>query len=149
VATSVDLARKLVGLAGDDELAARSLLPIEGVTDGVLGFHAQQAAEKALKAVLAAKGIEFPFIHNLGHLSKLCKKSGIELPSTLDGVEDLTPFAVIERYGSEEPGPLDRDQALKWAAAAVAWARGVVEEAEGRRGAPTEPDPAQTPSSSA
>jgi HEPN domain-containing protein len=123
VATSIDLARRLVGLAGDDEFVARSLLPIEGVTDVGIGFHAQQAVEKALKAVLAAEGIEFPFVHDLASLSRLCEKSGIEVPSTLDGAEDLTPFAVIERYGSEGPGSLDRDRALRWAAAAVEWAR--------------------------
>jgi len=83
-------------------------------------FHAQQAVEKAMKAVLAAKSIEFPFIHDLDSLGRLCEKSGIELPSTLDGMDKLTPFAVIERYGSEVAGPLNRDHALKWASAAVA-----------------------------
>lgn len=47
MATSIDLARKLAGLAGDDELMARWLLPVEGVTDAGIGFHAQQAVEKA------------------------------------------------------------------------------------------------------
>jgi HEPN domain len=97
VATSVDLARRLVGLAGDDELMARSLLPVEGVTDAGIGFHAQQAVEKALKAVLASEGVKFPFIHNLRYLGELCKSSGIELPSTLDGMEQLTPFAATEK----------------------------------------------------
>ncbi len=129
----------MVGLAGDDELAARSLLPVEGVTDGILGFHCQQTVEKALKAALAAKGIEFPFIHDLSALGRMCNKSGIELPSHLDGIEDLTPFAVIERYGSDEPGQLDRDQALKWAASAVAWARGIVEQAGEAQEPATEP----------
>jgi HEPN domain-containing protein len=50
----------MLALAIADELAARSLLPIHGITDGVVGFHAQQAVEKALKSVLAADGVEFP-----------------------------------------------------------------------------------------
>jgi HEPN domain len=33
-----------------------------------VGFHAQQAAEKALKAVLAASGDDFPWTHDLRHL---------------------------------------------------------------------------------
>lgn len=41
------------------------MLPIEGITDGVLGFHTQQAVEKALKAVLAVNGVEFPYSHDL------------------------------------------------------------------------------------
>jgi HEPN domain-containing protein len=127
VATPIDLAHRLVGLAGDDELAARSLLPVEGVTDALLGFHAQQAVEKSLKAVLASRGVEFRFIHDLDYLSGLCSKSGVELPSTLDGMQKLTPFAVMERYGSEEPLSLDRDQALTWSAAVVEWARSIID----------------------
>ncbi len=36
-----DVPQVLLGLARDDELAARSLLPVEGVTDAILGFHSQ------------------------------------------------------------------------------------------------------------
>lgn len=34
-------ARRLLGAAENDELMARSLLPIEGVTDAGIGFHCQ------------------------------------------------------------------------------------------------------------
>ena len=43
---SADTSSVLLRLAAEDEFAARSLLPIEGVTDGMLGFHGQQAVEK-------------------------------------------------------------------------------------------------------
>jgi hypothetical protein len=36
-----DIAEGLLGLAADDEFMARSLLPIEGVTDAGFGFHTQ------------------------------------------------------------------------------------------------------------
>jgi HEPN domain-containing protein len=55
-----DIPRVLLDRAVEDELVARSLLPIEGVTDAGVGFHVQQAVEKSLKAVLAFKGVEFP-----------------------------------------------------------------------------------------
>jgi HEPN domain-containing protein len=58
MAESADLARELLGLAGDDEAAARAMLPIGSVTDAIVGFHAPQAVEKALKAVLASQGVE-------------------------------------------------------------------------------------------
>jgi HEPN domain-containing protein len=90
-------------------------------------LHAQQAVEKAIKAVLAAKGIEFPFTHDLESLMELCDSSEIEVPSILIGTKALTPFAAAERYGSEAPIGLDRDQALKWAASAVDWARQQIE----------------------
>lgn len=130
MATHADLARQLLGAASNDELMARSLLSVEGVTDAGIGYHAQQAVEKAIKAVLAAKGIEFPFSHNLDYLRDTCNESGIELPSTLDGIEELTPFAAAERYGSPTPIGLDRDQALCWATSAVAWARRQIEPKE-------------------
>ncbi len=130
MATNGDLARLLLGAARDDELMASSLLPVKGVTDAGIGLHAQQAVEKAIKAVLAVKETEFPFTHDLKQLRGFAKQSGIELPSTLDSVEDLTPFALDERYGSETPLGLDREQALKWVAAAIAWAQGIVPQPE-------------------
>lgn len=95
--------------------------------------------EKAIKAVLAAKGTEFPFTHNLEHLRDFSEKSGIELPPTLDDMEFLTPFAAAERYGSEAPIGLDRDQALRWAAAAIEWAGGIIEQPEPGQESATEP----------
>jgi HEPN domain-containing protein len=126
MATNGDLARRLLGAARDDELAARSVLRVEGIADAIIGMLCQQAVEKAIKAVLSAKGTEFPFTHDLERLRGFAKKSGIELPAALDDVEDLTPFARDERYGAETPLGLDRDQALTWAAEAIAWARGIV-----------------------
>jgi len=105
MATNGDLARRLLGAAQDDELAARSVLRVEGIA-----------------------GVKFQFTHDLGVLRQQSKESGIALPTALDDVEDLNPFASDERYGAETPIGLDRDQALKWAAATIAWARGIVEQ---------------------
>ena len=48
-------------------------------------FHAQQAAEKALKAYLIHCEVEFPFTHNLTKLANLCTpkipRSTVWLPS--------------------------------------------------------------------
>jgi hypothetical protein len=63
MSASADLPELLLGLARDDEFAARSLLPVEGVADSILGLHAQQAVEKALKAALASRGVAFPHTH--------------------------------------------------------------------------------------
>lgn len=130
MATPVDLARRLLSAAENDELMATSVLPVEGVTDAGVGNLAQQAVEKAIKAALAANRIEFPFTHNLRYLRDFCSESGIELPPELDDMEELTPFALAERYGSEEPIELDRDRAMQWATAAITWARGRIEDAE-------------------
>jgi len=64
-------------------------------------FHAQQAAEKYLKAHLTAHEIDFPFIHNLEKLVELCAQRD---PSFLDLKvlsQELTPYAVELRYDDE------------------------------------------------
>jgi HEPN domain-containing protein len=127
MAGPADIAGMLLGAAVDDEFVARSLLPIEGVTDAALGFHAQQAVEKSLKAVLAFRKIEFPYSHDLDGLVQLCRKNGINVPEDLAGVDDLSPFAARLRYGVIPSTSLDRNQALRWAASAIQWARQRIE----------------------
>ena len=39
-------------------------------------FDAQQAAEKAIKAVMIARSIEFPYVHDLDHLLSLLEEGG-------------------------------------------------------------------------
>lgn len=117
----------LLGLARDDELAARALLPVKGATDAIVGFHAQQAVEKSIKAVLAHNNIEFPYTHDLDGLTELCKGNGIDVPPQLDDIDQLSPYGVQLRYGASRRGGLDRDQALRWAADAIAWAQTVID----------------------
>jgi HEPN domain-containing protein len=134
MATGRDLAEQLLRRAADDEAAARAMLPLESVTNAIVGFHAQQAVEKSLKAVLAARDVEFPFIHDLGGLADLCEGAGVSLPEKLAGVDRLTPYAAGLRYDDDQPSIVARETALKWATAAVAWARGEVQ-GEGPRAA--------------
>jgi HEPN domain-containing protein len=155
MATNGDQARVLLRKAGADEAVIRKIGADTEIADEIVGFHAQQAVEKAIKAVLSANGIRYRFTHNLRYLRQLSQESGIELPPNLDGIEKLTPFAAIERYGGEEPIPsapepegpssLDRDQALKWATAAIAWARDAVEQTEPGHDSLPQPDPGRTP----
>ena len=52
------------------------------MSDAIVGFHAQQAVEKSLKAALAAAAVDFPFTHNIALLMQLCDDAGIELPTS-------------------------------------------------------------------
>jgi HEPN domain-containing protein len=89
MATGNDLAEQLLRRAVDDEAAARAMLPLKPVTDAIVGFHAQQAVEKSLKAVLAPRNVDFPFIHDLGGLVDLCEEAGESLLEGLNGVDRL------------------------------------------------------------
>ncbi len=64
-------------------------------------FHAQQSAEKFLKAFLTQKGVGFPFTHNLSSLVELCERMDESFSALIPVVEPLTPFAVESRYDSE------------------------------------------------
>src|SRR5688500_3894812 len=72
MASQHDLATTLLGLAGDDLAAAKTLLDAES-SPLIVGFHCQQAVERALKAVLAARGADFPYTHDVGLLIQLCE----------------------------------------------------------------------------
>jgi HEPN domain-containing protein len=54
-----DLARVLLDRADDDVTLVRRVVEEEDIADAIVGFHAQQAVEKAIKAVLAAHGVEY------------------------------------------------------------------------------------------
>lgn len=64
-------------------------------------FHAQQAAEKTLKAYLANAGVNFPFTHNLSRLVGLCTALDSSFVSLLPVVEPFTPLAVGLRYDAD------------------------------------------------
>lgn len=54
------LARK----AADDAKAMQLLASNQEISDEIVGFHAQQAVEKWLKAVLGYQGVEFEYTHD-------------------------------------------------------------------------------------
>jgi HEPN domain-containing protein len=66
-------------------------------------FHAQQCAEKYLKALLTTRGVHFPRTHDLSELiARLPNEIRSQL-NTFDAVE-LNPYAVEGRYpGDWEP----------------------------------------------
>jgi HEPN domain-containing protein len=66
-------------------------------------FHAQQCAEKYLKALLTHQGIDFPKTHDIGQLILLLPHSAaISLPA--EEQRRLTSYATVTRYpGDFEP----------------------------------------------
>jgi HEPN domain-containing protein len=91
-----------------------------------VGFHAQQAVEKALKAAIASRDQDFPFTHDIGLLIQLCQDTGFELPADLTEADRLTPYAAAVRYGLGDPGAVATHDALRWAALAIEWAEGEI-----------------------
>ena len=88
-----------------------------------LCFHAQQAAGKAVKAILVRRGIVIPKTHDLAFLLGLLP-SAIQVPVALIDLPILTKYAVQLRYPAEtHPATAnERRTALRLAQAAVEWA---------------------------
>lgn len=83
--------------ADHDLLTAKTMLGVEGTTD-VVCFHAQQCAEKCLKAYLVFVDRDFPKTHDLQNLLKLCADHDPSFASMEDDARILSDYAVEVRY---------------------------------------------------
>jgi len=70
-------------------------------------FDAQQAAEKAIKAVFIHRGENFPYIHNLEDLLKRLERNGLKVPKYVRKAHELTRFASEARYPGAS-GPVSK-----------------------------------------
>jgi len=76
-------------------------------------FHAQQCAEKYLKAMLVAKRQTFAKVHDLLLLNDQCVKSGILLAIDAKTLNILSDYAVRVRYPGEDPTLEEAGEALE------------------------------------
>lgn len=111
----------LLRRAHDDDTALRKLASDPEIIDATVGFFAQQACEKGLKAVLAAHGIAFPRTHDLEMLYDLLTTNGVQAPSTVDDSLTLSPYAAQFRYDDPPEGGFDRAEAVRLVTGVLAW----------------------------
>ena len=104
-----ELVHQWIFKAEEDLRAAEHLLELgEGCPYGAVCFHAQQCAEKYLKALLVWEQIPFKRVHDIAELVALVP--GAKRPSLpLRDQDRLTHYAVAARYPDEEP--LGREEA--------------------------------------
>ena len=88
-----------------------------------LCFDAQQAAEKALKALCIARGIDFPYVHDLARLITVLRDDGQPVPEDVQEAGRLTRFAVLSRYpGLDDPvTEEDHERVVEIAERVVEW----------------------------
>jgi HEPN domain-containing protein len=89
-----------------------------------LCFEAQQAAEKAVKAVFVHSSVSFPYIHDLNKLLQRLERSGLKIPKYVRQAEELSRFAVETRYpGLAGPVTMrEHRRAVRIAEAVLRWA---------------------------
>lgn len=103
---------------------AKQPKPSEGFWED-LCFDAQQAAEKAVKAVLVLRGIDFPKTHDIADLLALLEAA--EVPDDLWEADTLTDYATVTRYPSRVLVSEDRyRRAVILAERVLHWAEGII-----------------------
>ncbi len=96
------LTREWLLKAQDDERSAEVLLKEEGSPNTVC-FLSQQMAEKYLKGYLVSKEREFPKIHELDKLARLCEEIDPDFAEIREEARFLTTFYIITRYPGDYP----------------------------------------------
>jgi HEPN domain-containing protein len=87
--------------AENDLKTAKFLLAMDEPPFDIICFHAQQSAEKYLKAFLVNHQIYFPKTHMIEDLLELCKKVDSQIKKELEDTKILSDYAVELRYPSE------------------------------------------------
>lgn len=106
-----DFVQQWLSKARQDLRAAQVILTGDFEEYGNVGFHAQQAAEKFIKALLVRHQIEFPKTHDIALLRRLVAQVEQNLADRLAAADVLTPYGVEFRYPGEPP--LSRDQGVQ------------------------------------
>ena len=107
---------------------AKAKVRRKGVYLEDLCFDAQQAAEKAIKAVLIKRDVKFPYIHDLAELLTLAEETGIKIPKSMKGAGKLSKFAVFTRYPFDSSPIVEKEykEEIKIAQAVLRWAEGII-----------------------
>ncbi len=120
------LARKAAG----DATAVRKLAAAAEVEDEMIGFHAQQAVEKWLEAVIVIRGLELAPTNDIGRLVRTLEKGGGEPPVVADRLDELTQYAApLHGEYLLELDPLNREATIALVDELSRWANAELESA--------------------
>jgi HEPN domain-containing protein len=118
-----EISRVLLKKAQEDATAVREFAGNQEIADSIIGFHAQQAVEKWLKAVTAARGVRHSGIHDLDRLMEILEGAGVELSLERDRLAVLTQYAVPLRYDELlDAESLEREDLVALVDEVAAWA---------------------------
>ena len=89
----IEYAELLLRRANGDLEACRVLAESVDIDDNIVGFHAQQAVEKAMKVVLVLADADLPLTHDLKFLLRQVRETGTEPP------QDISDTAWLHALG--------------------------------------------------
>jgi HEPN domain-containing protein len=110
---NIDVAKGWILKAENDIFALKTIMETGKALDTAC-FHAQQAAEKYLKAFLCFNGINFSKTHNIEELMNLCANVNKLFSGLIKETVFLTEYAVDIRYDFDFlPDKDETENALK------------------------------------
>lgn len=123
-----DDAREWIRRARSNLSQAKGGIQLPEVCLEDLCFQAQQAAEKAMKGMLVALRVRFPYTHDLADLLSLIEQAEQTIPEQIREAARLSDYAVEARYpGLAEPVTREEyEEAVSIAEAVMRWAEEVI-----------------------
>lgn len=113
-----ELVRQWIAKSEEDYLVAEHLLEVGTFSLSAVGFHAQQAAEKLLKAYLVHHQVNFPKTHDIDRLPELVSAVDESIGERIADISMLTAFSVEARYPGDYPD-VTPDEAIRAVASAA------------------------------
>jgi HEPN domain-containing protein len=104
-----ELIAEWLAKADDDLRMAGLALDASPPVSWGAAFHAEQAAEKLLKALLTFHSVEFTRSHDIDYLLSLCLAVEAKAESLRDTASKLTDFAVEPRYPLPRRDPTEAE----------------------------------------
>ncbi len=92
--------REWMNRARSNLAMAKNCVPDAYLED--LCFQVQQAAEKAIKAVMIKRGIDFPYVHDLARLLSLLTETDGTNPDFVEQAEKLSRFATVTQCPTDQ-----------------------------------------------
>jgi len=100
--TALDLAKEWLRYAKSDLNTAKHMfMDVYPKETEISCYHAQQCAEKSLKAFLIARETDSPYIHDLIELIGLCTAQEAAFSTIQPYCVSLNPYGVQVRYPNE------------------------------------------------
>jgi HEPN domain-containing protein len=118
----IDQALRFIKIADREIKAFDALKSLPNIELPTVCFHAQQAVEKILKAILVLHGDDPTRTHDLNKLAYALLDRNINLPLPIEELSKLNPYAVIFRYDDMEIELISRQEATQIILTVREWA---------------------------
>ena len=107
-----ELVQRWFSMAEEDYAVAAWIAQNGSLSASAVGFHSQQAVEKAIKAYLVSQQLEFQKTHDIDRLIDLLIPEDPDLAETLREASFLTVYSVETRYPGDSP-PMTQDDSAE------------------------------------